>query len=137
VHGEDGSLLIAEGLATALSVHMATRMTTLCAFNSGNLEAVAQLARKIHPKRIIVIAADDDRETFEKTGHNPGLNAAESAARAVGGRIAVPPVATDFNDTHAARGLEAVRAALAMAKPLEGGCNVNKKKKGSPKWSGT
>ena len=42
---KDGPLLIAEGYATAASLHLATGYAALVAFNAGNLEAVARTAR--------------------------------------------------------------------------------------------
>jgi putative DNA primase/helicase len=55
--------LIAEGYATAASVHEATGLPVACAFNAGNLLAVAKALRALHPSARLVIAGDDDHET--------------------------------------------------------------------------
>ncbi|WP_165917809.1 MULTISPECIES: toprim domain-containing protein [Methylomonas] len=86
--------IICEGYSTGASLYKATGLQTFCAMSAGNLLAVAQLVRKHRPTAKIVIAADND----EKTAGNPGLKAAKVAALAVGGLLAVPPMAGDFND---------------------------------------
>ncbi len=125
IKGQNGRLYICEGLATGLSIHEATGQTVICAFNAGNLEAVAAHARQKYPDRELALCADDDRATKG----NPGLSKATAAALAVGGLLAVPnfkeplgaegKARTDFNDLHQAEGLDMVRAQLAGAsKPL-------------------
>ncbi len=94
---------VAEGFATAASIHEATGHRVAVAFHAGNLAAVAKVIRDKHPQADIVLCADDDRDT---TG-NPGLTLARQAALAVGGRLAIPDFgpdrpagASDFNDLH-------------------------------------
>ena len=119
---KDGPLLIAEGYATAASLHVATGHACLVAFNAGNLEAVAKLAREQYPDREIVLCADNDCETRKPDGTpwNPGVDAATKAAASIGGRLAICPAhegcATDFNDLHGKRGLEAVRQVVKKAR---------------------
>ena len=60
---KDGPLLIAEGYATATSLHLATGYACLVAFNAGNLKAVAVMARERYAKREIILCADNDTET--------------------------------------------------------------------------
>lgn len=117
----DGPIIVAEGYATAATLGEASGHTAVCAFDAGNLRAVAEALRTKHPQRAIVMAADDDRA---KRGRgNVGLNRARDAARAVGGKVVEPGFSdaerakgmTDFNDLARARGVEAVRAALAPA----------------------
>ena len=117
----DGPIIVAEGYATAATLGEASGHTAVCAFDAGNLRAVAEALRAKHPQRAIVMAADDDRA---KRGRgNVGLNRARDAARAVGGKVVEPGFTdaerakgmTDFNDLARARGVEAVRAALAPA----------------------
>lgn len=86
--------IICEGYATGASLFEATGLQTFCALSAGNLKTVAELVRKHRPTARIIIAADND----EKTPGNPGLKAAQIAARAVGGVLAMPPIAGDFND---------------------------------------
>ena len=86
------------------------------AFNAGNLKAVAVMARERYAKREIILCADNDTETQG----NPGRKAASRAAQAVGGKLVVCPAhegsATDFNDLHRLRFLEAVRAVVETAR---------------------
>lgn len=83
-------LLIAEGYATAATLHESTGHPTACAFDAGNLEPVAIELRAKHPTARIIICADNDAETAERTGRNPGVEAATRAARAVQGVVALP-----------------------------------------------
>jgi putative DNA primase/helicase len=105
-------LLVAEGYATAASVHMATGRPVAVAFDAGNLKPVAQELASAFPGACIVIAGDDDATTKG----NPGRTKAEAAARAVRGLAVFPeglePGGTDFNDLHASKGLDVVRAQI-------------------------
>lgn len=86
-----GPLVIAEGYATAASIHLATGHACLVAFNAGNLQAVAAMARAKYPKREIILAADYDApsEKYHAPG-GIGLAKGTEAARAVNGLLAVP-----------------------------------------------
>jgi putative DNA primase/helicase len=117
--GDGGPLLLAEGLATALSCYEATDWPCLVAFNAGNLEAVARMARDRYPERRIIIAADNDQATLERTGKNTGIEAARAAAEAVGGLLAIPPAGGDFNDLAINEGPEAVKRIIENAEPIE------------------
>ena len=125
---KDGPLLIAEGYATAASLRMATGHAVLVAFNAGNLETVALLARDKYPEREIVVCADNDegRRKPDGTPFNPGVEAATGAAQAVGGKLAICPLIegrkADFNDLHLAQGVSAVREAVEAARKKDGGC---------------
>tara|TARA_R110000822_G_scaffold49736_3_gene130491 strand:+ start:9012 stop:11915 length:2904 start_codon:yes stop_codon:yes gene_type:complete len=104
---------LAEGYATAASVHEATGWPVAVAFDAGNLEPVARAMRKAWPGARVVIAADNDHNTEG----NPGISKANTAAAAVGGLVVVPEFAagdagTDWNDYAAQHGREATRAAL-------------------------
>lgn len=119
---KDGPLLIAEGYATAASLRMATGHAVLVAFNAGNLETVALLARDKYPEREIVVCADNDegRRKPDGTPFNPGVEAATGAAQAVGGKLAICPLIegrkADFNDLHLVLGVSAVREAVEAAR---------------------
>ena len=113
-------ILIAEGFATAASLHEATDQPVAVAFNAGNLQPLARAVRDRWRNTPIIVCADDDHHT----AGNPGLTLARAAARAVAGRLAVPdfgsarpPDATDFNDLHRLRGVSAVLTSLANAAP--------------------
>jgi putative DNA primase/helicase len=121
VVGELGSspwLLIAEGYATAATLHLATSYTVAVAFNAGNIKHVARTLRHLHPTKKILICADDDHETENKTGKNPGLIAAQEAASASGSIWCkpsdLPGGSTDFNDMATTKGLETVRAQIML-----------------------
>jgi phage/plasmid primase-like uncharacterized protein len=110
---------IAEGFATAATIHQATGYAVAVAFNCGNLELVAQVLRAKLPTARLILCADDDRATAS----NPGIAKATAAAKAVGGSLAVPDFgsnppdgATDFNDLARLRGAEAVRECIQRAR---------------------
>lgn len=115
---KDGPLLIAEGYATAASLHLATGHACLVAFNAGNLLPVARMARDKYPDREIILCADND--CGGGGDRNPGVEAATRAAQAIGGTLAVCPALdgskADFNDLHTARSLEAVRRVIEEAR---------------------
>jgi putative DNA primase/helicase len=120
-------LILAEGYATAASIHEATGQPVAVAFDSGNLEPVAKSLRKLYPDAALIVAADDDHQTEG----NPGRTAAAGAAKAVGGIVAFPMFpsdrpdkATDFNDLHqlAGGGLNAVKVCFAGAIESIAGC---------------
>jgi putative DNA primase/helicase len=87
-------VMIAEGFATAATLHEETGYRVYIAFTAGNLLAVGLIIRKHLPAVKIIFAADND----EKTLNNPGLTKANEAALAVDGFVACPPIAGDFND---------------------------------------
>ena len=115
------SVLIAEGLATALSVHLTRQEAlTVCAIDAGNLQPVAQAMHQRYPNAQIIIAADNDIKPGEP---NIGKDAAEKAAKAVFGWVALPPTVkkADWNDYHQQHGLEAATTAFknSMYQPQE------------------
>ena len=88
------SLCIAEGYATAATIHESTGFPVAVAFDAGNLLTVALALRAKFPRIEITLCADND----ENTPGNPGLTKAREAAAAIGAFLAVPPCAGDFND---------------------------------------
>ncbi len=101
-----------EGYATMASIHAATGEPCVVAFNSGNLKRVAEIIRGKYPDKKIIICADNDLATKEKTGSNPGRKAAEEAAIAIGAELCICPVTSDFNDLMVSQGTNAVQQAL-------------------------
>lgn len=96
-----GVLVIAEGYATAATLHESTGLPVAVAFDAGSLMPVANALHKSYPRAHIIIAADDDY----LTDGNPGVTAARNAALSVGGMVAIPKFPdrggkklTDFND---------------------------------------
>lgn len=86
-------LVIAEGYATGAVVRRATALPVAIAFSARNLAATALLMRGSFPDAEITIAADDDAHLacHPRIQRNIGLDEAKAAARAVGGRVAIPP----------------------------------------------
>lgn len=114
--GKTDVVAVAEGYATAASIHEATGWTVLCAFNCGNLLPVARAWREKNPDQRMIICGDDDRWKSE-TG-NPGRQAAEACAKEIGAAVVLPVFKrdegrpTDFNDLHRMEGLEETRRQL-------------------------
>ncbi|MDY3551421.1 VapE family protein [Gemmata sp. JC717] len=121
--GPKDRIVIAEGFATAASLHAATGLPVIVAFNAGNILPVAKAIRAKYPDAKLVIASDHDQWTVVRGKHlNVGLVRAGQAAEAVGGVVAVPPFPkddperrTDWNDWAVLHGLEATRAAFEAA----------------------
>ncbi|WP_019868299.1 toprim domain-containing protein [Methylovulum miyakonense] len=88
------TVLIAEGFATAATLHEETGHRVYIAFTANNLLAVGRLLREKLPDAELVFCADNDTKTLG----NPGLTKATEAAQAVNGSVAVPPIHGDFND---------------------------------------
>jgi P4 family phage/plasmid primase-like protien len=105
---------IAEGYATAASIHEATGCSAIVAFNAGNLKPVAVKAKeRLRADVDIVICADNDTG---KDG-NPGLEFGEAAARAIGAKMVYPVFpegveGNDFNDLCQHFGPEHVKEAI-------------------------
>jgi len=112
-------ILIAEGFATAASVHLATGKPVVAAFDAGNLEPVAVALREKFPNAPIVILADNDHGL----SMNVGVEKAKLAAKAVKGQIIVPSFSkqekalgmTDFNDIYCIHGLTQVMRQLDLS----------------------
>jgi putative DNA primase/helicase len=105
-------IVVCEGYATGASIFEATGIAVAVAFDAGNLELVAKGLASRYADTKLILAADDD---YAKP-MNTGLTKARDAALAVGGLLAIPcftserkPDAKDFNDLHAAEGLDAVK----------------------------
>jgi putative DNA primase/helicase len=114
-----GVVLVAEGYATCASLHQATGLPVVVAFDAGNLQPVAEAIRKAYRGIKILVCADDDY----LTEGNPGVTAAKNAAHAVGGAVAVPEFAadrdgakiTDYNDLAEREGEAIVRIQIEAA----------------------
>ena len=79
-------LALAEGYATAASVHEATGWPVAVAFDAGNLLAVGRVLHERYPELPLLIAGDDDPTQPD----NPGRSKAEAAARALGAWAVFP-----------------------------------------------
>ena len=109
--------IIAEGYATAASLHESTGHCVHIAFNCHNIKPVTEAIRKKYPDANLIIAADDDH----MTSGNPGLSKAKEAAIEIGVGLVVPDFGenrgsneTDFNDLHRLKGPYAVRVGIEL-----------------------
>lgn len=112
-----GVLILAEGYATAASIHEATGCASIAAMNCGNLSAVAKALRAKWPQREIIIAGDNDAFT----DGNPGRTKATNAAKASRALLAIPAFKdtttkpSDYNDLMRLEGVEAVKEQIKAA----------------------
>ena len=130
---------IAEGYATGVSIHEATGLAVVVAFNAGNLLPVAQALRGEFPNRRLIICADDD----VNSSGNPGLSKARAAAQAIGALLAIPNFgrsrpdeSTDFNDLMRHLGASSVQQSIERAElvgPWSGLIVETKKRWPAPK----
>lgn len=87
-----GTVLIAEGFATAASLHEDSGYLTIVAFDAGNLVNVATVIKSLFQNADIIICGDNDES-------GTGQKAAQAAALACGGKYLLPDqVGMDFND---------------------------------------
>jgi putative DNA primase/helicase len=114
-------LLVGEGFATCATAHEATGRPVAVAFDAGNLSPVARELHRLHPAALVLVLADNDRDTEVSTGRNPGREGAQKAARAVRGAVAWPGAAdlpdggSDWNDAAALVGRERVAELIEAA----------------------
>lgn len=117
------TIVICEGFATGASIHEATGLPIMVAFNAGNLAAVAKAVRAEFPEAKIIMACDDDRWTTQPV-KNPGLHYGGIAGRAVDAVLRAPHFPenfkgkpTDFNDLAEMVSLEEVKLQIETGKP--------------------
>ena len=84
---QDQLICIAEGYATAASIHEATGYVTVVSFNSGNIDKVGKEIRALYPYARLVYCTDDDSHS---TPPDAGLKAANKAVVATGGIVILP-----------------------------------------------
>jgi len=99
------TLWLTEGYATGLTVHRLTGQVVYVALSANNLPALAKRLRESYPDALMMIAADRDDNGI-------GQLKAEEAAKACGGKAALPPVAGDWNDVWQVQGDIATQAQL-------------------------
>jgi len=108
---------VAEGFATAATIHMATREPVVVAFDSGNLGPVVEALLSRVPDKEIVIAADNDcwnKDGTKKDAKLPNTGRDSANALRLKARIAHPHFnitknkPTDFNDLYQNEGIEEV-----------------------------
>lgn len=117
--GANAVIVVCEGYATAASIHQATGLSVVVAFDAGNVPTVARAMRELFGAATIIIAADNDQWTKE----NDGIHHARQAASSANAILAVPKFEslatkpTDFNDLHELEGIEAVREQIGAVIP--------------------
>jgi putative DNA primase/helicase len=117
------TIVICEGYATGASIHRATGLGVVVAFDAGNLQPVAETVHRIMPKARILIAGDNDAFTTNAKGEpwNPGAEKAQMAALGLDCDWVVPIFSsdadqpTDFNDLETEEGENAVREQIMAA----------------------
>ena len=90
-----GPVLIAEGYATAATLHEHSGMPAIVTFNAGNLIHVAETYRRLYPDRAIYIAGDNDHRREAQGKPNVGREKAEQTAAAIDGFVLLPDFAED------------------------------------------
>lgn len=114
----DSTICISEGFATAASIQIAlgNEVVSVASFNAQNLLPVATAIREKYPSRKILICADNDAYTMYKgKPYNVGLEKGRRAAGSIRADVRYPIFKypqkglTDFNDLHAAEGLDRVK----------------------------
>ena len=116
-------ILIAEGLATGLTVHRASDyLDTIVVFDAGNIQSVVRNIKDKYPNKPLIIMADDDKKSEIKTGINAGLNNAYKTKEEFPDIKILKPSLTeeekinkklsDFNDLEKARGKEFLKVEL-------------------------
>jgi phage/plasmid primase-like uncharacterized protein/KaiC/GvpD/RAD55 family RecA-like ATPase len=89
---EPGTLFVAEGFATAATIHETTDRPVVVAYSASNLVPVAGTLREMYGlAQEIVIVADNDHS-------NVGQRYAEQASAKFGARVVMPPILGDAND---------------------------------------
>lgn len=117
-------VLVAEGFATAASLHQATGQPVLAAFTAYNLKNVAESLKDRMPDIPVTFCADNDpngvgiryaEESAEMMGHRAQAIMPEFTDRDFAGyrqKHGPEAVPSDFNDLAQIRGLEAVKTVV-------------------------
>ena len=117
------TILICEGYATGVSLHRASGLPVVVAYNAGNLKPVGAALRLRFPHAALVFCADDDRWKPNTPEFKVGEIKARAVAEAVNGFVILPlfdgintdSKPTDFNDLHCLAGLDQLKAQLTNA----------------------
>ena len=87
-----GPIFVAEGFATAATVHEVSGRPCVIAYSANNLPIIVGSLRSFYGQtQDIVIVADNDASGV-------GRNKADEASAKYGGRIVMPPIEGDAND---------------------------------------
>ena len=89
---KDSSIYIAEGFATAATIHEATSKPCYAAYTASNIVPVARMLRERYgQQQDIIVVADNDESGI-------GQKYADQASAKYGVRVIIPPVLGDAND---------------------------------------
>lgn len=121
---------IVEGFATGASVYEATKVTTVIAFDAGNINPVISNLKQKYSNLDICICGDDDWHLVQKGSKNEGKEKAMQAARKHNSKVTFPKFhgkkfddvgapLTDFNDLHVHLGIEEVQKQIIEVKNNE------------------
>jgi phage/plasmid primase-like uncharacterized protein len=89
---EPGALFVAEGFATAVTIHETTNRPVVVAYSASNLVPITGIMREMYgATQDIVIVADHDKSGV-------GQRYAEQASAKFGARMVMPPIEGDAND---------------------------------------
>ena len=114
-------ILIAEGYATAATLHEQLNQPVIVAFDSGNLKNVGSAIREKFPDSMIYFMADNDHQTQSERiaqGYtknlNSGIEKAVEASLAINGYVVYPTFASndkgsDFNDLYHSMGVDEMK----------------------------
>jgi phage/plasmid primase-like uncharacterized protein len=112
---QPGIIYIAEGFATAATIHQATNRPCIAAYSASNLVPVTeQIRQKYGIGQEIVIVADNDVS-------GTGQKYADQAAAKYGAKVIIPPVEGDANDY-----LQAGHDLVALLMPSPGSQIIEK-----------
>jgi len=92
--------ILCEGLSTGLTLYCACQnASVVVCFSAANM---VQVAKSRKWTGMVVVAGDNDADTEERIGRNPGVVAAKAAAEAIGCGTAIPASCGDWNDVFCA-----------------------------------
>jgi putative DNA primase/helicase len=127
INNNDGNLdnkhkeiYLAEGFATAVTIHKATNKAVAVCFDAGNIEPVLKNLQSKYPNKEFIVAADND--LWKET--NTGREKAEMAASKYNNTKVILPefkyehkdhLPTDFNDLEKLEGIEEVKKQLVKS----------------------
>jgi len=108
--GTNKKIFIAEGFATAASIHLATGATVYCAFSAGNCKNVAAIAM-YHNKNTPIVLCQDLGQAGDKASEDCSKLGIETVKPVCNGN------GTDFNDMYQEQGEKAVKKLLCGSTP--------------------
>lgn len=100
--------IVCEGVATGISIYIATNIPTVAAMNAGNIDSVVDELTKSCSSKKIIIAGDNDWEKTPNTGKETAYKVAQKHALKAVLPINLLPGMSDFNDLHCHYGINEV-----------------------------